>query len=283
MTKRSFAALLALALAGPAFQAVAIDPVRFPHATHSYFFSLVGDRRCLICHELPSKGPPTVRLKEGCGNCHGDDVPTYLEPAPLPQRAASGRLVVSFSHERHAASPRIGCSGCHRPTPEGEARGLTADRDCDACHARLGADRRDCNGCHAIDAKAWVPPDHGGAWTRSLHSLDGPLSSGQHGRDCRTCHGADACRRCHREREPQDHTALFKLRLHGTDAEWERERCAACHESGTCVRCHSTTPPQNHGAAWRSVHMLAAGAVGNASCGVCHRRSFCDACHLASP
>ncbi len=277
-------ALLALALALAAGPAAAAAPVRFLHARHVEFVSLRdeslrGDARCTTCHALPATGTPPPSARRGCERCHEEYVPEFT-PARLAPRGFAA-LAVPFPHERHAGSARLACVGCHRPAAGSIS--LTADRDCLGCHAREQVDGRACSACHPADVRATLPADHRGGWRRSVHPLEAEHAQGRHGHDCATCHGTDPCARCHREREPQDHAGLFKARLHGTAASWDRERCATCHETGTCARCHATTRPANHGASWRSVHMLAAGGVGNESCAVCHHRSFCAGCHGGAP
>jgi hypothetical protein len=272
--------LLVLLLAAAAVPAGAAEGVRFLHDRHLDFVSrltppLAGDARCRACHAAEEPRPALRR--SFCATCHEGQAPAWT-PSPAAKPAAT-QPSVPFAHERHAASPRLSCGGCHLL---GGASGLVRDRDCLGCHARTRVDQRPCAGCHRDDPKRRLPADHRDGWRRG-HGERASEVAGRHGRDCATCHGEDACARCHRFQEPRDHTSIFKIRLHGTAASWERERCAACHESGTCIRCHENTRPLNHGANWRSVHMLAAGAVGNEHCGACHRPSFCNACHRGTP
>lgn len=286
MGRRPHLVLAALALSAAARAA---DPAPFSHERHLEFVSRLdpppaGDARCVACHERGGNDAPAAVRETSCTVCHQQFVPQYVVRTPLPPRETKSRLAVPFSHARHAVSGRVTCSDCHGPAAapgasEGRVRAFTVERECAGCHARTQVDRRACAACHGVDAKLDLPPDHRGAWLRSGHPGAAAASEGRHGRECGACHGADACSRCHRQREPQDHTSLFKVRLHGTAASWDRERCSACHEAGVCVRCHSTTAPLNHTGAWLPVHMFAAGAVGNESCAACHHRSFCDRCH----
>jgi hypothetical protein len=288
---RALAVALALAASQPA---AAADPAaagnqvvgapapatapRFAHEPHLEFLSLFEARRCSACHQRPEAGAAMEVRRETCRFCHEPEPPAWRALPPLPPRASESRLRVLFAHERHAASPRLACTDCHVPTGRADGREFGADRDCAGCHARMGVSGRDCAVCHVRDVSRQPPPGHDAAWRR-VHGAWTRPDDGTHGRDCRTCHGTDACIRCHRVREPVDHTSIFKARLHGVAASWERERCAACHESGACAGCHARTAPRNHNGSWRSVHMLAAGSVDNPSCAACHQPSFCANCH----
>ena len=84
---------------------------------------------------------------------------------------------------------------------------------------------------------------------------------------------------CHNLVMPRSHNGLWRVRMHGLAASWDRDRCKTCHESGVCVRCHATERPLNHVGNWGTVHGLAASTSDNEHCATCHRGSFCVQCH----
>jgi hypothetical protein len=100
---------------------------------------------------------------------------------------------------------------------------------------------------------------------------------GEHGKDCALCHARSACVSCHRSTMPRSHTGLWRERLHGKEAEWDREACRTCHETGACVSCHRRTQPLNHRGDWIANHGRISGF--EEGCTVCHSSSWCRDCH----
>lgn len=235
---------------------------------------------CVPCHELPAEGFPSALKKDTCAICH-EQVLDPQQPPPRGPREPSW-LLVRFAHERHAQNPRIACTECHvlaaAPVPRGE-RELFATPDCMGCHEQHGVPTAPCERCHRQDPRRDRPPDHDLAWPARHGQLVEVGRERGHGRDCRTCHGEDACRRCHRTSSPRDHTGLWRVRLHASAASWDRERCRTCHESGTCKGCHLTTPPPNHRGPWASVHGLVATSRSDDGCRACHQSAWCASCH----
>jgi ribosomal protein L40E len=290
--------LVLLLCLGAALPAAAGESRRFPHAAHLDF--VMGDSarrtplppevarrleglgegrvlayRCDTCHVLPvAPGKPAALHAEACEPCH-DGTPAFRRSPPAPPPPV-GRVEVRFPHESHAGGA-LPCIDCHRDaSPDRE---LSTSADCLGCHARRQVRAVTCQRCHAADLRAVRPAGHGADW-RARHGQASELGDeARHGKGCRDCHGSDACGRCHRLSAPRDHTGLWRVRLHGTAASWDRDRCRVCHETGVCVRCHSTTAPSNHTGAWRSIHMLAAVSTSNESCMACHRAFFCADCH----
>lgn len=245
-------------------------PKAFPHELH---LELV-EGRCPNCHGFERPGVPQLR-GSACAECHGNDVPRYLPPTPLPGRERG--LSALFPHRRHVQD--VDCRECHQPMPAKAGRDWSTRAQCLACHEKPAVAAGRCTKCHDVDAATVRPADHDATWLKR-HGDEAALDAGIHGKDCRGCHADDACKRCHRVTLPRDHTSLFRIRLHGTEAAWDRDRCRTCHETGTCIRCHATTAPMNHTGAWVSLHPLAASSTRDEGCLACHRASFCDACHL---
>ncbi|MFN3197096.1 MAG: hypothetical protein ACE366_01590 [Bradymonadia bacterium] len=55
---------------------------------------------------------------------------------------------------------------------------------------------------------------------------------------CDTCHGEDACERCHQTVLPSSHGPAFGGPAHGFPARQAPERCATCHTPASCTLCH---------------------------------------------
>lgn len=250
----------------------------------------LGNVRCVDCHRKtdPHKG----NLGDACEKCH------------VPEKGAP-----KFNHEKMTRFTRTGehlrvaCAFCHRqvpPTPPAvgwikQEVAPKLDRlfpvmgkRCVDCHAdpHKGALGSDCGKCHttstfrALSAGAGLlrPSDHGPGWLGKHKSL--PFDENElreEGRSCTRCHGT--CDRCHRTMLPKSHTALWRLRGHGTAAAFDSESCRVCHMTGTCVQCHRHNAPLNHRGAWPTLHGFAAGTFADSNCYVCHSRADCLACH----
>jgi hypothetical protein len=163
-------------------------------------------------------------------------------------------------------------------------------KSCVDCHAdpHKGAAGSNCQQCHGTDsfrkltpaARAQRPSDHDRGWLGKHTSL--PFDENDllaEGRACSRCHGSASCDRCHRSTRPKSHTALWRLRGHGTAAAFDPGSCTVCHVTGACIQCHRTTAPLNHRGAWGTLHGFAAGTFADNNCYVCHSRSDCLACH----
>jgi hypothetical protein len=252
----------------------------------------LGDMRCVDCHRKtdPHKG----KLGEACEKCH------------LPEKGAP-----KFNHDKMTRFVRTGthlktdCSFCHRPRPaappeEGWTKKETAQqvdrlfpvmgKQCVDCHAdpHKGSAGLNCKECHSTQswwslsggARAFRPSDHTRGWLGKHANLpfdDNELSA--EGRACARCHGTPGCDRCHRTSPPKNHTALWRLRGHGTAAAFDSENCRVCHQTGYCVHCHRTNPPLNHRGSWKTNHGFAAGTFADNNCYVCHTRGDCLGCH----
>ncbi len=243
--------------------------VVFHHRVH-----LEEGLECSDCHDTSAQ--PPVLDKEICTDCH-DEPPSDFQ---LPARAA--RLPFVFKHLRHAR--KLECLECHRATAEETQKPgeLVVEFDsCMGCHKKKGAPvaANGCKTCHGVDQASVKPPEHRVAWLKRHGRESRWRDKKRHGEACTQCHRVDTCRSCHRTRRPESHTALWRMRLHGYEAVWDRDSCKTCHETGTCVQCHRTTKPQNHTGSWLSVHPLVAQSTGNETCLVCHSTRFCVDCH----
>jgi len=107
---------------------------------------------------------------------------------------------------------------------------------------------------------------------------------------CASCHkGTDPqdgnrCDTCHMVMKPRDHTAGFRDRVHGRQAQVDPTRCTTCHRAERCESCHREVPkshfPLN---AWveKGVH-ASRGRMELSSCMTCHRfEQTCARCHTA--
>ena len=162
------------------------------------------------------------------------------------------------------------CADCHADPHRG-----SAGPNCDECHSTAGF-----RGLLAGAARTLKPRDHTQVWLRSHADLPWDEDDvGAQGRSCTRCHASPVCTSCHRTHPPKSHTALWRLRGHGTAAAFDPEPCRVCHPPGGCVQCHRTTAPLSHRGAWGTVHGFAAGSFANENCYVCHRRADCLICH----
>lgn len=261
-------AALALALGLGLTYAAAGKP--FSHAPH------LGEKMaCADCHD--ASGSAMTIKKDGCAKCHGEG-PLPYGPPKLAPRA----LRAPFPHKRHADA--LGCTDCHKDMekdalPKGRPF-MTYDQ-CQSCHKEndIQTPETKCVVCHGADPRQTRPVDHGQAWKTRHGSAAEWRVFGSHGTDCSLCHLRSACVECHQSQKPQNHTALWRQRMHGQAASFDRERCKTCHETGSCTSCHQSTAPLNHHGNWRYVHGKAAGTTGNVDgCRVCHQQG-CASCH----
>lgn len=262
--------LLAVVLAPAAFRAD--DRPVFSHETH-----LGEDLECTACHALGEEDGAAAELTlSACEDCHD-------EGAPGTRLAAEGRpLHLQFPHATHAEAAE--CKDCHTATMEDAQKAgepLVAVERCFDCHQENGVETpaAACATCHGVDRRRVAPDSHARAW-RERHGHEAEWNAvADHGEDCYQCHTKDACRRCHTQTKPRSHTGLWRLRVHGTAASWDRSACQNCHETGACIACHRTTAPLNHRGAWIATHGLVAGNRSDARCTTCHSPAQCATCH----
>ncbi len=246
------------------------------HARH-----LSDDRgaECRGCHgDLGPDGYPELNL-DTCSDCHEGRVQTSKIQHP-------GRKLrlPAFPHGRHVRAVSK-CETCHAATVEDRqpaGQPLVTQPACDDCHAtrKVGLPPTRCVACHGNDRRRQPPASHARRW-ETRHGLEARRvgDDGPHGERCSLCHVEPTCRTCHTTKRPRNHTGLWRQRLHGLEAQWQREDCRLCHETGSCQRCHATTQPTNHRGAWRATHGLAAQVRDNENCTVCHQPTWCATCH----
>ncbi|GAB4292686.1 MAG: hypothetical protein Kow0090_06740 [Myxococcota bacterium] len=243
----------------------------FSHKEH-----IENGAECASCHDV-SREKELPRLnKEACGECHEGDVP---EPTLA---AKAKRSLPKFPHKLHSDS--LECNDCHKKVVEETLKSgepMLEKEDCIKCHKEnsISTPENDCSKCHGVDMRRTPPEDHKSLWLKNHGREADWRVSGDHGRDCALCHRQDACQTCHKVRKPQDHTGLWRVRMHGTAASWDSARCKTCHETGVCIRCHHETKPLNHTGNWKSLHGLTAGSKTSENCAACHSPSWCAACH----
>jgi hypothetical protein len=244
----------------------------FPHPVH-----LEEGSACDDCHQPAEKADSMVVKKDGCVDCHDEEVPGY-------QPRKHSESIVRFPHKLHAEAGE--CKDCH-----GEDAGKLKGRsmtfgECTACHKENGVevDAKACAACHGKSKQNLVPKDHRGHWETTHGKAAQWRVFERHGKDCSACHGKASCDTCHKTKRPRSHTGLWRIRMHGTAASWDRDSCKVCHETGTCIACHKSTPPLNHVGSWRTTrHMFSArDSSDQKRCAVCHDATFtatCTSCH----
>jgi len=254
------------------------------HRVHIRFIERCTDcsKDCTDCHALDKKTDSYVLNRDFCRKCH--------VPSPPPARKiymkARKMKGVSFRHAVHKRTKSgvvITCHDCHKSTIEDEEtknQPLVAPEHCLSCHAdmRVGFSERRCDRCHLEKKKSRVEPlSHHQKWRETHGERARWRDISGHGTQCALCHDNAACVACHRTERPRNHTGLWRVRMHGTAAQWDRDRCKTCHETGTCIACHRRTPPINHRGNWVSNHGRVAGF--EERCTVCHNAGWCTDCH----
>jgi hypothetical protein len=183
---------------------------------------------------------------------------------------AQWKLVPKMPLDRSFPVPGTRCADCHVDPHRGYVGG-----NCAQCHTTTSF-----HGISGARARVVKPLDHTGVWLRRHTAL--PVNDhepGAEGRSCAVCHGAPSCRHCHRTHAPRSHTALWRLKTHGSIARFDRGACRVCHQTWSCIQCHRRTAPLSHRGTWRTTHGYVARGFANDSCFVCHRRADCARCH----
>ncbi|MBE0448331.1 MAG: NapC/NirT family cytochrome c [Actinobacteria bacterium] len=183
------------------------------------------------------------------------------------------RNAIRVSHkEINDASHK--CTNCHNtvahPGAVTNPKFPTMDK-CATCHNSQRVDAS-CEVCHMqeVDERRRVKTSwsmtHGPQWKR-LHGM-GDLNN------CRVCHGANYCLKCHNTVLPHPD---FWIRLHSRDAKAKIEGCYQCHHKNYCMNCHGIEMP--HSSNFIKRHASDVKKKGDKSCKRCHLEAGCDRCH----
>lgn len=279
-----------------------------------------GHEACAACHTAGSIPPYVQGDPQGlsCKACHGT-----VEEEPLsPERSRYlrthmirpfGRVGdVFFSHMTHATfspggvpggnGPSIDCRACHADAYEAETKEAISKvkmQGCMECHRQANAvglqPPERCADCHLHHRQGHMPQnelimtnkplDHT-AFFRRHHET----AAREHAPMCASCHtgfdpnDGNRCDTCHATMKPRDHTAGFRDRVHGREAQVDPARCTTCHRAERCESCHREIPkshfPLN---VWveKGLHG-SRGRLELGACLTCHRfEQTCSRCHTA--
>ncbi len=246
-------------------------PLTFSHQLHIEEAEL----GCDTCHAADPKVASGMGVKrEACNDCH-DELPAFALPAKHQ------RLNAAFPHRPHTEA--LDCADCHDDIAEDKiqaGQSVQKQSDCVRCHRENGVvvAKNRCAACHDGDARKLKPADHRKTWTRRHGQVSRWRVFNQHSQDCQLCHSERACQSCHQLSRPSDHNGLWRSRMHGSAASWDRDRCKTCHETGSCTSCHRSSSPPSHRGDWAGRHGKVAGGFDN-NCTVCHKPASCTACH----
>ncbi len=281
----------------------------------------LGHEACAACHSSGGTPPYVVGDPAGlsCKACHGEAEETPISAEA--QRYLRSHMVrpfgrvgdVTFTHMTHAtfspggvpggAGPAMDCRACHADAYEAETKDQIAKvgmQGCMECHRQANAvglqPPTSCAGCHLHHRQGNMPQnemimtdkplDHTAFFRR--HHADAALD---HAPMCASCHtGTDPndgsrCDTCHMVMKPRDHTAGFRDRVHGRQAQIDPARCTTCHRAERCESCHREVPkshfPLN---VWTEKGLHASrGRIELGACLTCHRfEQTCSRCHTAA-
>jgi hypothetical protein len=194
--------------------------------------------------------------KPACATCHGS----------VGSSTALSRSVVTKMQA---------CMDCHEAGSAAEVKGVKGAAEVVA--GKTGAQMTDCSYCHRVWRRDVAPKDHRKLW-RISHGEKLRFGVAKEEKYyCAQCHEEGYCENCHQIEKPRSHTAFFRIRGHGIEAEISRERCQTCHRQDYCVRCHEDTRPRDHTASWGSAPYRHCNTchlnTTNTRCGVCHKAS----------
>jgi hypothetical protein len=237
---------------------------------------------CGDCHGKIKDGNFSGLTHAECKECHGDWVETTTIAATTcgkchlknlkelgPVTSSNAPTVPAISLFVHTAATSNRCADCHGAflakgldyVPEMTRKVNVGIRE--QAH-RWGLE---CSACHTDLDRRTPPPSHRGNWKK----LHGPLGT-QPDNACTVCHTPDSCRECHETEKPRTHNTMWRLKTHGSQAAFDRERCLVCHQQDSCVACHEETRPRTHNASWRRNHCYSCheGPAVQNSCAACH-------------
>ena len=259
---------------------------RLSHKTHTHFVKKLKSSKndCTDCHRLDKKQKSYELERDFCKNCHTPRPPEPWNP-PHEARKLEGVLFDHSKHDRTKSKRKRQCIECHEITVNDAQTWknlLIAPDRCIACHTKekVAIPVKMCARCHSREEKNRVAPkNHGKNWPihHGAEARFNPVLG--HGKQCALCHANTSCVACHRTKRPKSHTGLWRLRMHGTEAQWDRQRCKICHETGACVSCHRRTKPISHRGAWRTGHGRTVLPNSEEHCTTCHSPGWCVNCH----
>lgn len=225
---------------------------------------------CSVCHEVNMDEPDP----EDCAVCHTDP-----EWTVTPREEILSAEVI-WSHEPHVDA-EVACAECHadpdaRVLPKGRLMPFCMD-----CHAKARPELNECSVCHERLRKDVIPATRDGS--PIAHNAP-QIWENVHGQEsrmdplfCSYCHDVpNACDDCHSKNPPQSHTLVWRRKVHGLRAAWDRQNCAVCHAEESCTKCHEKTAPSSHRNGW--------GDPFNRHCAECHfppDTTTCKTCHVS--
>lgn len=202
------------------------------------------------------------------------------DPKSLACKACHGDVGSAEGLRRSVISSMASCMECHEkgaPAPEAPKAPAPAEGAEIAAAPPTAEQMTECSFCHRVWRTDTQPEDHRKLW-RVTHGEEVRFGLDEkRAYYCSLCHEKGYCEDCHRIEKPRSHTAFFRIRGHGIEAEINRDRCSTCHRQDYCVRCHQDTRPRDHTASWGGApyrhctycHLDAS----NTRCGVCHKGS----------
>jgi len=293
MRRAALLAGLATALATVLTPATLEAQFRFPHETHSVFFS-----ECTACHAgIPTGDWASVYPETStCAPCHDGTTAPRVDWAPRESPRTSN---LKFRHEIHG----LPCTTCHVPGG-GEDLSLIAIPEpstCLGCHAPRAAGHLDaleqCQTCHVSAEEAGLSQRRMAEFPQPESHKYGNYTDGHRilaatSPDfCSVCHTESSCAGCHEgQNSPSFHPVNF-LASHGPEAYGRMNDCSACHNAEAfCRACHLGLgldaageiggAYHNDQALWILSHAQAA-RQDLESCVSCHQQTDCLRCHSA--
>jgi len=228
--------------------------------------SQLREEACQVCHSFDREKP-----SESCMTCHSGP------KVRIAQQVKAAYGDVAFPHAKHATIPPKKCPALvEKKTEFRLGKQLLSMEQCLKCHAEQGASQ-ECQSCHRVQRKDVKPSSHVAGFDRA----HGDLSEMGNAR-CAVCHERNFCQDCHLEKEPQNHTLVWKKRAHGRLAMIDRSSCKTCHRTDFCVDCHAEICPYTLRIGWysrpwtsqcRDCHVPG----GHGGCIVC--AGACSMCH----
>jgi hypothetical protein len=262
-----------------------------------YSHAIEQEIECEACHEIDSRGRPSMPDHEVCATCHDIDIDEpdeecmlchVLSPADVAAEAYENVEVIhapesggfQFDHSAFSGDSAV-CAKCHDEAMKSSQSTDNLRGD----HASLfpgvreqGGDTTNCTLCH-IDMNRTAPP--------SSHQAPNFLNA--HGNLyrndpnlCLNCHTQNQCDTCHQNTKPQSHYKNEWRHSHGKVGQFDEQKCMMCHNENACTSCHSQEMPRDHTNFFRTRSHGKIASWDRDRCLVCHKQDYCQACHLGA-